>query len=260
MCQPHTRTAHPAASRGQKPFTDRHGGLKSPLHAMSPQERSREVPGSTPSALPALPCRPPPSWPCTCRERSSARPGVGHRCRDQSSPPAGEERGAGYLHTAAGQPPPLWCTPTSAHQLAGTGCGARAAPGITPGKSLSPRIPRLSPRAGADPRDGTDGTSVSCVPTGRHTAAVPSWGTRPRGTTGTALMGASSMPASGFAPPVPMEVGGCRGVLSDVPPPRFRGPHLAERRPLLLARLVEAVVVLAVRLEDVGGAQLVEGL
>lgn len=176
------------------------------------------MPGSTPSVLPALPCRPPPSWPCTCRERSSARPGVGHRCRDQSSPPAGEEGGAGYLHTAAGQPPPFGAPPRQPTSWRVTGCGARAAPGITPGKSLSPRIPRLSPRAGADPRDGTHGTSVSCVPTGRHTAAVPSWGTRPRGTTGTALMGASSMPASGFDPPVLMEVGGCWGGPQRRPP------------------------------------------
>lgn len=60
----------------------------------------------------------------------------------------------------------------------------------------------------------------------------------------------------------PQEAG--RGVLGAaarcVCPPKPWGHHLAERRPLLLACLVEAVIVLTVGLEDVGGAQLVQRL
>lgn len=221
-------------------------------------ERCPGAPTPSPAALPAPPCRPPPSWPCTCRERSSARPGAGRRCRDQSSPPAGgnDTVGGGHPHIAAGQPP--GATPTSPHQLVGTGCGARAAPGITPGKGLSPRVPRPPLRWGRPTRRGVRNKRPLCPHGASHSSCAPSRGTRPQGAAGTAPAGASSVPASGLDHPLLAEPGGVLGSAAVSPPPW--GPHLAEGRPLLLARLVEAVVVLAVRLEDAGSAQLVEGL
>lgn len=218
--------------------------------------------GSPPSALPALPCRPPPSWPCTCRERSSARPGVGHRCRDQSSPPAGEEGGAGCLHTAAGQPPrpalvhPHVSPPAGGYRLRRTGCSGH----LAREKSVPTRPPALPPRRGRPTRRDTRNKSLLCPHGASHGSCAELGDTSPghnwEGSDGCILRARLWVCPSG--------ADGGRGVLggssATSPPPRFRGPHLAERRPLLLTRLVEAVVVLAVRLEDVGGAQLVEGL
>lgn len=144
--------------------------------------------------------------------------------------------------------------PAGGYQLRCTGCSGHHARE----RSVPTRPPALPPHWGRPARQGTRNKRPLCPHGASRSSCALSQGTRPQDAAGTAPAGASSVPSS---PGLPAPgAGGGRGVLGSAatsPPPW--GPHLAERWPLLLARLVEAVV-LAVRLEDAGGAQLVEGL
>lgn len=198
-------------------------GLKPP-QAVSPQIGEPRGAWQTalppPPPLPAPPCRPPPSWPCTCRERSSARPGAGRRCRDQSSPPAGGRGGRAPSCSCRAAPPVhphVPPQPAGGYRLRHKGCSGHHARE----RSVPRRPPALPPTLGQTRETGHAEQVSPVSPRGVTRQLCPEqWDTSP-GHSWDSSSGCIPRAQLHACPPlVPEEAGGCWGptATSPVPP------------------------------------------